>query len=95
VVERILAGNRHPEQGYRSCLGIVRLGEKYPHGRVEAAARRALALNVCSYQSLKSILKNHLDDQAPEPAPDPQPPVDHPNLRGSDYYDTGEEPALQ
>ena len=35
--------NRHPEQGYRSCLGVIRLGEKYSHARVEAAARRALA----------------------------------------------------
>lgn len=94
VVDRILTGNRHPEQGYRSCLGIIRLGDKYPHARVEAAAHRALALNVCSYKSLKSILENHLDDQVPEPAPDPQPPVDHPNLRGPDYYDTGEKPAF-
>ena len=62
---------------------------------MEAAARRALALNVCTYQSLKSILKNHLDGQAPEPEPDPPPPVDHPNLRGPGYYDTGEEPARQ
>ncbi|MCL5745849.1 MAG: IS21 family transposase, partial [Acidobacteria bacterium] len=44
VVERILASNRHPEQGYRSCLGVIRLGDKYPHLRVEAAARRAVAL---------------------------------------------------
>jgi len=95
VVDRILTGNRHPEQGYRSCLGIIRLGKKYPHARVEAAAQRALALNVCSYQSLKSILKNHLDGQDPESPPEPQPPVDHPNLRGPGYYDTGEKPALQ
>ncbi len=92
VVDRILTGKRHPEQGYRSCLGIIRLGKKYPHARVEAAAQRALALNVCSYQSLKSILKNHLDGQIPESTPEPQPPVDHPNLRGPDYYDTDEEP---
>ncbi len=93
VVDRILTSNRHPEQGFRSCLGIIRLGDKYPHTRVEAASRRALALNVCSYQSLKSILENNLDSQAPEPAPEnPQPPVDHSNLRGPDYYDTGEEP---
>ena len=94
VVERILASNRHPEQGFRSCLGIIRLGEQYPHARVEAASRRALALNVCSYQSLKSILENQLDGQAPEPAPDPRPPIDHPNLRGPDYYDTGDQPGL-
>ncbi len=95
VVEQILASNRHPEQGYRSCLGIIRLGEKYPHERVEAAARRAVALKVCTYQSLKAILENHLDGQAPEPAPDPQPPIDHPNLRGPDYYDSGAAPAVE
>jgi transposase len=95
VVERILGGNRHPEQGFRSCLGIIRLGDKYPHTRVEAAARRAATLNVCTYQSLKAILKNNLDGQAPEPAPDPQPPIDHPNLRGPNYYDSGEAAAFE
>lgn len=44
VVEHILAGNRHPEQGYGSCLGIQRTGETYPHVRLEATARHALAL---------------------------------------------------
>lgn len=95
VVDRILASNRHPEQGYRSCLGVIRLGNKYPHARVEAAARRAVALQVCSYQSLKAILENNLDGQAPEPATDPPPPLDHPNLRGPDYYDSGDAPVLR
>src|SRR5271170_4868167 len=36
VVDRILASNRHPEQGFRSCLGVIRLGDRYPHARVEA-----------------------------------------------------------
>jgi transposase len=94
VVDRILASNRHPEQGFRSCLGVIRLGNKYPHARVEAAARRAVALQVCSYQSLKAILENHLDGQALEPATDAQPPIDHPNLRGPDYYDSGDAPTL-
>ncbi len=95
VAERILGSNRHPEQGYRSCLGIVRLGENYPHERVEAAARRALALNVCTYRSLKAILENHLDGQEPETASAPPPPIDHPNLRGPGYYDVSEPPPLQ
>jgi len=95
VVERILTSKPHPEQGYRSCLGIQRLGETYPHARLEAAARRALALNVCTYQSLKAILENNLDGQEPETASAPQPPVDHPNLRGPGYYDTSEPPPLQ
>jgi transposase len=76
LVERILASNRHPEQGYRSCLGIIRLGQQYPQPRMEAAAQRALAMHACRYQSLKAILENHLDGQAPEPAPAPSPPLD-------------------
>jgi transposase len=95
VFDRIMAGKRHPEQGYRSCLGILRLGDQYPKGRVEAAARRAVALNACSYQSMKSILKHNLDGLAPEPAPDPKPPLEHPNLRGPEYFDTGDTPSLQ
>ena len=93
VVERILSSNRHPEQGYRSCLGVIRLGDQYPHPRLEAAARRALALNVCRYQSLKAILENNLDGQAPEPMLDSQPPLDHPNLRGPEYYDSDQTPT--
>jgi transposase len=94
LVERILAGNRHPEQGFRSCLGIIRLGDKYSHARVEAAARRAIALKACSYQSLKAILQNNLDGHAHESAPEPTPPIDHPNLRGPDYYQSDESPSL-
>ena len=88
VAERILGSNRHPEQGYRSCLGIVRLGTHYPHQRVEAAARRAITFNVCTYKSLKAILENNLDGQEPETSSAPPPPVDHPNLRGPGYYDS-------
>ena len=90
VVEKILASKPHPQHGFRSCLGIIRLGDKYPHARVEAAARRALAGHVCSYKSLQSILKNGLDGQAQEPTPEPQQPIDHPNLRGPGYYDDKE-----
>jgi transposase len=95
LFERIMQTKRHPEQGYRSCLGILRLGDQYPKQRVEAAARRAVTLNACSYQSLKSILKNNLDGTEPESAPAPKPPLDHPNLRGPNYFDAGDPPSLQ
>jgi hypothetical protein len=95
LFEKIMASKRHPEQGYRSCLGILRLGKEYSPERLEAAARRALALNACSYQSVKSILQCNLDSQPVEPAAPPQPPLQHPNIRGSEYFDTGEPPALQ
>jgi transposase len=93
LFDRIMASKRHPEQGYRSCLGILRLSKQYTNQRVEAAAHRAVALQACSYQSIKSILQCNLDSQALEPATEPKPPLDHPNIRGSEYYDTGGEPT--
>lgn len=86
VVEGILESRPHPEQGFRSCLGIFRLGKVYGPDRLEAACRRALALQSLSYRSIQSILKNGLDRQPlPDTAPD-QPRREHANLRGSTYY---------
>jgi transposase len=87
AVERILTSKPHPEMGFRSCLGIFRLAKQYSTERMEAAARRGLALNACSYQSLKSILERGLDRLPVEPAPRREPPVEHDNIRGADYFD--------
>ena len=85
VVDRILAERPHPEQGYRSALGIIRLGKAVGPQRLAAACRRALHFGTCSYASLKSILDNHLDAQLLEPEL-PLPSPAHENLRGSPYY---------
>ncbi|MEK7754469.1 MAG: hypothetical protein AAB403_00675 [Planctomycetota bacterium] len=69
----------------------MQLSKQYSSQRVEAAARRALALHACSYQSVKSILQCNLDNQTIEPAAEPKPPLDHPNIRGSEYFDTTDE----
>jgi hypothetical protein len=61
LFEKIMASKPHPEQGYRSCLGILRLGQQYSADRLEAAARRAVSLQACSYHSIQSILKCNLD----------------------------------
>ena len=87
-MEAILAAKRHPEIGYRACLGILRLARQYPAERMEAAAARALGARAYSFQSLESILKNNLD-RIPLPSPStaaPQAAVDHENIRGADYY---------
>lgn len=89
LVERILATRPHPQQGYRSCLGILRLGQTYGADRLEAACRRALTIGGFSYKSVDSILKRGLDQQ---PLPDPVTPTEavpapiHTNLRGPAYY---------
>ena len=87
VIQKILSARRHPEQGYRSCLGIIRLGKSYGNDRLENACRRALYADTCSYKSIESILKHNLDQQPlPELEPEAALPDDHENLRGSDYF---------
>ena len=86
VVEQILASRPHPQQGFRSCLGIMRLGKQYGFDRLEAACRRALAINATGYKSIASILKHGLDKQSmPQPQP-PPPAIEHANVRGAQYY---------
>ena len=87
VVERILTSRPHPQQGFRSCLGIMRLGKRYGDARLEAACQRAIAIGACSYKSIESILKKELDRQ-PLPVSPPVEPVaiQHLNIRGSHYY---------
>jgi transposase len=92
VVETILASRAHPQQGFRSCLGIMRLGKSYGAERLEAACRRALKIGACSYKSIESILKNELDKKPlPEPPKPSSPPPSHDNIRGPKYYDTPDE----
>jgi transposase len=85
LVKAILKSRPHPEQGYRSCLGILRLARHYPPERMEAAARRALASGALSYRSVKSILAKGLDKQPVEQRPE-APVAAHANIRGADYY---------
>jgi transposase len=86
LCEAILESRPHPEQGYRSCLGIIRLSERYGQSRLEAAAARALAARALSYRSVESILRHGLDSQ---PLAEPRPVRTHrhhQNLRGPSYY---------
>jgi len=87
LIERILASKPHPEQGFRSCLGIIRLGDQYGKQRLESVACRALRHRTYSFKSVESMLKHNLD-ALPEPdAEAPRPPIDHPNIRGPEYFD--------
>jgi transposase len=86
LVEEILARRPHPEQGYRSCLGILSLSKRYPKERVESAAARAIAIGAFSYTSLKSILEKGLEQlEFPLFVPETPTPA-HENVRGAAYY---------
>jgi transposase len=86
LVASIIESRKHPEQGFRSCLGIIRLGKRYPPERVEAACGRALLLRTYSYKSVESILKTNLDKQALPEATPLEKPIFHYNIRGREYY---------
>jgi hypothetical protein len=88
AVQQIIDSRPHPEQGYRAALGIIRLAKSYAPTRVDAACRRALALDVCRYQSIKSILKSGKDLEAlPSDTPAVSPcRAHHQNVRGPEYY---------
>ena len=86
----IMRAKPHPEQGFRACLGILRLAASYGATRLEAACQRGLDIGAVSYGSIASILKNGLD-KAYRPAAEQDAvadgePVDHPNIRGAAYY---------
>lgn len=86
LVLTVLSARKHPQQAYRSCLGILRLGKAYGSERLEAACRRALTLGSHSYKSIESILKHRLDERPLTQQADPPLPEDHDNIRGPSYY---------
>jgi transposase len=90
LVTQILESKPHPQQGFRSCLGIIRLGKQYPQERLEAACAYALSIHGFSYKSVQSILKNGLDQKhtllPKKEEATPLLPLEHPNLRGKEYY---------
>jgi transposase len=86
LFEAIMKAKPHPEQGFRSCLGIIKLTKSYGVTRLEAASRRGNDIGATSYGSIASILQNGLDKAfATEPTPD-APPIRHGNIRGSGYF---------
>jgi transposase len=85
LVDVILRAKPHPEQGFRSCIGILRLARTHGAERLETACERALEIGAHSYSSVASILRNNLDRRKPHRAAD-GPAIDHPNIRGPQYF---------
>ena len=86
MIERILNSRPHPQQGFRSCLGILRLAKDFGDARLEAACRRALRIGGTSYRSIESILKHNLDQKPLPDQPDTDTSLEHINIRGAQYY---------
>ena len=86
LFEAIMKAKPHPEQGFRSCLGILSLVKSYGPERIEAAARRGNDIRATTYGSIKSILQNGLDRAFAKPNTPDASPIRHANIRGRGYY---------
>jgi transposase len=86
LIETIMSTKLHPEQGFRSCMGILSLGKKYSIERLEAASKRAIAIRACSYKSVKSILQSNLDKIALPEQKEVTVVIEHDNIRGEQYF---------
>ena len=85
LVERLMRDKPHPEQGYRSAMGILSLARRYERERLEAACDRALTIGAVSYSSVNAILKAGFDKIPPATKPAKPTPA-HGNIRGGSYY---------
>jgi transposase len=86
LCDLILERRPHPEQGFRSCLGILRLARSFGIARLEAAASRAIEIGALTYGSVRSILDHKLDRHAARPRAADGVTILHSNIRGSRYY---------
>jgi transposase len=86
LCELILEARPHPEQGFRACLGVVRLAGPFGAERLESAAERAIDIGARTYSSVKSILDNNLDRRPARKRATDGTPILHANIRGSRYY---------
>lgn len=85
-VSGIMAQRKHPQQGMRAALGVLRLADSVGPERLEAACARAVAAGAYRYQSVASILKAGLDRQPKPAVPSSTLPLMHDHVRGADYY---------
>ncbi|HYX20796.1 MAG TPA: IS21 family transposase [Thermoanaerobaculia bacterium] len=86
VAAAIMHRRTHPETGYRACLGLIRLGDRYGRERVDLACARALAIGSPGFKSVSAILKNGLDRVPPAETP-ARAPIAHEHLRGASYFE--------
>jgi len=85
LIIAVLARRPHPEQGFRTCLGVLRLFRGIDPARAETVSLRAIEIGALSYASVASILQHRIDCSAPPQAADGTPLL-HDNIRGPRYY---------
>ena len=86
VIETVLSSRQHPEQSYKTCLGILALAKKYGEPRLNLACKRAIFYENCTYKMIKNILTNNMDQSGEENKETDFTLPEHDNIRGRQYY---------
>lgn len=87
LVSRVMRNKKHPEQGFRTAMGLLNLTKKYPKQRVEKAAERVLYFGNLTCKAMKAILEQGLEGKAiPQKQNQNKKTVLHENIRGQEYY---------
>lgn len=82
---KILDRKQHPEQAYKSCVGILSFAKKVGNERLIKACQRALGYGMYNYKIIQRILEKGLDKQSDEENEQLEMPL-HDNIRGEEYY---------
>ena len=90
LVTEIMQRKKHPEQGFRSCLGVMRLGKRYSPQRLEKACERAVAIGAYTFKNVESIPQKRARTRTPLIQQTKSRSISHPNIRGSRYYNKKE-----
>jgi hypothetical protein len=83
-ISQVLAKKQHPEQSYKSCMGILSFAKRVGHTRLILACKRAHEIGLYNYKIIDDILKKNLDKYEDDMEPSPMPV--HENIRGGNYY---------
>jgi len=84
-IKLLLESREHPQQAFKSCMGVLSLGKKYENADLEKVCRRAIEYNSISFKFLENSLKNNVHKMEEENPVEIKLPF-HENIRGKEHY---------
>ena len=86
LTDQVMKQRKHPQQAFKSCLGIIRLGNHYSAERLNNACKRAMDFRIFTYKGVKNILIKNLDGKEEYKKQGDTKIIKHKNIRGAEYY---------
>jgi transposase len=84
-IEKLLESKVHPQQAFKSCMGVLNISKRYKREELEKVCARAVEYNSISFKFIKNSLQNNIHKTEPEKPIELRLPL-HENIRGKDNY---------